>query len=68
MVTNPIQIVATTMDKVSSLTGRIEQGQPSQIFKDEVMGYKDLSMEAYEFNALLRHATTPESIEFLTWV
>ena len=49
-----------------SLTGRIEQGQTTQISEDKVLGYKDLVLEAYEFSALLRLGTTYKLMEFLT--
>ena len=48
--------------------GKIEHGQTTQISKDEVLGYKDRPVEAYEFSALLRHGTTYELIEFLARV
>mgnify|MGYP000503497620 FL=1 len=32
--------------------GKIEHGQTMQISEDEVLGYKDLPAEAYEFSAL----------------
>ena len=68
MVTDPVQTVATTRGRVSSLTGRVEQGQTTQISEDEVLGYKDLRVEAYKFSALLRHDTRYELIELLAWV
>ena len=55
VVPNPIQTIATAADRASSLIGRIEKGQTSQILEDEVLGYKDMHVEAYEFSALLRH-------------
>ena len=45
--------------------GKIEHGQTTQILEDEVLGYKDLPMEAYEFSALLRLGTTYELVDFL---
>ena len=45
--------------------GRIEHGQTTHISEDEVLGYKDLPVEAYEFNALLRLGTTYELVDFL---
>ena len=37
----------------ASLQGKIEHGQTTQISEDEVLGYKDLLVEAYEFSVLL---------------
>ena len=37
----------------------------TQISEDEVLGYKDLPAEAYEFSALLRLSTTFELMDFL---
>ena len=45
--------------------GKIEQGRASEISEDEVLGYKDLPAEAYEFSALLRLGTAYEIIDFL---
>ena len=45
--------------------GRIEHGQTTQISEDEVLGYRDLPAEAYEFSALLRFGTTYELVDFL---
>ena len=45
--------------------GKIEHGQTTQISEDEVLGYKDLPAEAYEFSALLRLGTTYELVDFL---
>ena len=39
--------------------GKIEHGQTTQISEDEVLGYKDLPAEAYEFSALLRAGRLP---------
>ena len=49
----------------SSHIGKIEHGQTTQISEDEVLGYKDLPVEAYEFSALLRLCTTYELVDFL---
>ena len=49
----------------SSLIGKIEHGQTTQISEDEVLGYKDLPVEAYEFSVLLRLGTTYELMDFL---
>mgnify|MGYP006982082827 CR=1 FL=1 len=67
-INNLVQTIDTTKEGASSLTGRIEHGQTTQISEDEVLGYKDLLVEAYEFIALLRHDTTYELIEFLARV
>ena len=48
----------------SSQIGKIEHGQTIQISEDEVLGYKDLPAEAYEFSAL-RLGTTYELMDFL---
>ena len=63
------------MDSQSSLSivpveaslnlGKIEHGQTTQISEDEVLGYKDLPVEAYEFSALFRLGTTFELMDFL---
>ena len=45
--------------------GKIEHGQTTQISEDEVLGYKVLPAEAYEFSALLRLGTTFELVDFL---
>ena len=45
--------------------GKIEHGQKMQISEDEVLGYKDLPAEAYEFSALLLLGTTFELVDFL---
>ena len=45
--------------------GTIEHGQTTQISEEEVLGYKDLPVEAYEFSALLRLGTTYELMDFL---
>ena len=45
--------------------GRIEHGQTTQISEEEVLSYKDLPAEAYEFSALLRLGTTYELMDFL---
>ena len=37
----------------SSLIGKIEHGQTTQISEDEVLGYKDLPVDAYKFSVLL---------------
>ena len=50
----------------SSHIAKIEHGQTTQISEDEVLGYKDLPTEAYEFSALLRLGTTYELMDFLT--
>ena len=44
---------------------KIEHGQTTQILEDEVLGYKDLPAEAYEFSALLELGTTYERMDFL---
>ena len=49
----------------SSLIGKIEHGQTTQLSNDEVLGYKDLPVEAYEFSAFLRLGTTYELMDFL---
>ena len=46
--------------------GKIEHGQTTQISEDDVLGYKELLVEAYEFSALLRLGTTYKLMEFLT--
>ena len=60
-------ILSTTITQVgtSSLIGKIEHGQTTQISEDEVLGYKDLPVEAYEFSALLRLGTTYELMDFI---
>ena len=45
--------------------GKIEHGQTTQISEDEVLGYKDLPVEAYKFRALLRLGTTYELMDFV---
>ena len=45
--------------------GKIEHGQITHISEDEVLDYKDLPAEAYEFSALLRLNTTFELVDFL---
>ena len=71
---NLTPILSTTTTQVgisSSLIGKIEHGQTTQISKDEVLGYKDLPMEAYEFNALLRPfplGCPPCSALFYVWL
>ena len=45
--------------------GKIEHGHTTQKSEDEVLGYKDLPAEAYEFSALLRLGTTYELMDFL---
>ena len=45
--------------------GKIEHGQTTQISEDEVLDYKDLPAEAYEFSALLRLGTIFELVDFL---
>ena len=45
--------------------GKIEHGQTTQILEDEVLGYKDLPAEAYEFSTLLRLGMTFELVDFL---
>ena len=59
--------LSTTMIQVGplSLIGKIEHGQTTQISEDEVLGYKDLPAEAYEFSALFRLGTTYELMDFL---
>ena len=47
--------------------GKIEHGQTTQISEDEVLGYKELSVEAYEFSALLRLGTTYELMDLLAY-
>ena len=46
--------------------GKIKHGQTTQILEEEVLGYKDLPIEAYEFSVLLRLGTTFELMDFLT--
>ena len=55
----------TTHLGILSLIGKLKHGQKTQISEDEVLGYKDLPMEAYEFSALLRLGTTYELMDFL---
>ena len=64
---NPTPILSMTTTQVgsSSLIGKIEHGQTTQISEDEVLGYKDLPVEAYEFSVLLRLGTTYELMDFL---
>ena len=57
--------MATTHLPISSRTGKIEHGQTTQISEDDILGYKDLLVEAYEFSALLQLGTTYELMEFL---
>ena len=57
--------MATTQVGTSSLTGKIEHGQTTQILEDEVLGFKDLPMEEYKFSALLRRGTTYKLMDFL---
>ena len=45
---------------------KLEHGQTKQISEDEVLGYKNLPAEAYEFSALLRLGTTYKLMDFLT--
>ena len=45
--------------------GKIEHGHTTQISEDEVLGYKDLPAEAYEFSAPLHLGTTFELVNFL---
>ena len=45
--------------------GKIEHGQTTQIFEDEVLGYKDLPIKAYELSVLLRLGRTFELVDFL---
>ena len=61
----PVLSTTTTQVGTSSLIGKIEHGQTTQISGDEVLGYKDLPVEAYEFSALLRLGTTYELMDFL---
>ena len=49
----------------SSHIAKIEHGQTTQISEDEVLSYKDLPVEAYEFSVLLRLGTTYELMDFL---
>ena len=53
-------VLSTTTPQVgfSSLIGKIEHGQTTQISEDEVLGYKDLCVEAYKFSALIQLGTT----------
>ena len=44
--------------------GKVKHAQTTQISEDEVLGYKDLPVEAYEFSALLRLGTTYELVDF----
>ena len=64
---SPTPPLSTTMIQVgtSSLIGKIENGQTTQISEDEVLSYKDLPMEAYEFSVFLRLGTTYEMMDFL---
>ena len=64
-INNLVQTIDTTKEGASSLTGRIEHGQTTQISEDEVLGYKDLRVEAYKFSALLRHDKTYQLIKFI---
>ena len=50
----------------SSHFGKIEHGQTTQISEDEVLGYRDLPAEPYEFSVLLRLGTTYELMDFLS--
>ena len=50
----------------SSHIAKIEHGQTTQILEDEVLGYKDLPAEAYDFSALLQLGTTYELMDFLS--
>ena len=61
----PVLSTATTQVGTSSLIGKIEHGQATQILEDELIGYKDLPVEAYKFSALLRLDTTYELMDFL---
>ena len=45
--------------------GKIEHGQTTQISEDDVLGYKELLVEAYEFSALFRLDTTYKLMDFL---
>mgnify|MGYP006889217529 FL=1 len=56
--------MATTQVGTLSLIGKIEHGQTKQI-SEEVLGYKDLPVEAYQFSALLQLGTTYELMAFL---
>ena len=44
--------------------GKIEHGQTTQISEDEVLCYKHLLVEAYEFSELLRLGTTYKLMDF----
>ena len=57
--------MVTTHLGTSSLIGKIEHDQTMQISEDEVLRYKDLLVESYEFSALLRLGTTYELMDFL---
>ena len=61
----PVLSTVTTQVGTSSLIGKIEYGQTTQISEDEVLGYKDLPVEAYEFGALLQLGTMYELMDFL---
>ena len=52
--------------KPPTLHGNIEHGQSTQISEDEVLGHKDLPMEAYEFSMFLCLGTIYELMDFLT--
>ena len=54
----PILSTATTEVGTSSLIGKIKHWQTTQISEDEVLGYKDLCVEAYKFSALIQLGTT----------
>ena len=57
--------MATTHLPISSRTGKIEHGQTTQISEDDILGYKDLLVEACKISALLRLGTTYELMDFL---
>ena len=57
--------LAIVLVEASLHQGKIEHGQTTQISEDEVLGYKDLPAEAYEFSTLLCLGTTFELIDFL---
>ena len=57
--------MATTQLGTLSLVGNVEHDQTTQISEDEVLGCKDLPVEAYEFSALLWLDTTYELMDFM---
>ena len=57
--------LAIVLVEASLHLGRIKHGQTTQISEDDVLCYKDLPTEAYEFSELLRLGTTYELMDFL---